>query len=372
MSGSGTELDRDRLEKLIGAFPQVHLLVLGDVVLDEYLYGEVDRMSPEAPVPVVHVTRESLQLGGAGNVVRNVLALGGRCSFCSVVGDDSDGEVVFDLLDQLAVPTDGILRLPNRPTTRKTRVVARSQQLVRFDRETLAPLSDTAIEQLLRVLEERVRPGASRSHAVSGAILEDYGKGFFSPALTRRAMQALLDSELPIALDPKGELARYRGVSLIKPNLREAEALSGIAVQSSEDLARVVDELRQQVGGADVVVTCGGEGMAVFEGVQPGRFVRTASQQVYDVQGAGDTAIAALVLAQRAGATLVEAAVLANAAAGAVVAKTGTATVSPDELRALLPAAIEATELDRPGNRPDDRSYNRPHNQPDRQREVPR
>jgi D-beta-D-heptose 7-phosphate kinase/D-beta-D-heptose 1-phosphate adenosyltransferase len=185
-------------------------------------------------------------------------------------------------------------------------------------------------------------------------------------------MQALLDSELPIALDPKGELARYRGVSLIKPNLREAEALSGIAVQSSEDLARVVDELRQQVGGADVVVTCGGEGMAVFEGVQPGREVRTASQQVYDVQGAGDTAIAALVLAQRAGATLVEAAVIANAAAGAVVAKTGTATVSPDELRALLPAAIEATELDRPDDRSDNRPHNQPHNQPDRQREVPR
>jgi len=348
MSGRPTQLDRDRLEKLISAFPQVHLLVLGDVVLDEYLYGEVERMSPEAPVPVVHIARESQQLGGAGNVVRNVVALGGRCSFSSVVGDDSDGQLVLDLLDQLAVATDGVLRIPNRPTTRKTRVVARGQQVVRFDRETLEPLGDAHGEAILRVLGEWVGSAGRGRSEVSGAILEDYGKGFFSPGLTRRAMSLLLDANLPIALDPKGELAPYRGASLIKPNLREAELLSGITVRSPEDLARVVDDLRQRVDGADVVVTRGGDGMTVFEGAQPGRDVCTVSQQVYDVQGAGDTAIAALVLAQRGGATLVEAAVIANAAAGVVVEKTGTATASPDELMALLPAAIEAAGSGRP------------------------
>jgi rfaE bifunctional protein kinase chain/domain len=342
MSNSGTELDRDRLEKLVSAFPQIQLLVLGDVVLDEYLYGEVDRMSPEAPVPVVHVTRESLQLGGAGNVVRNVVALGGRCSFCSLVGDDSDGELVLDLLAQLEVETNGVLAIPNRPTTRKTRVVARSQQVVRFDRETLAPLQDAEIVRILKLLDDWLRLGATSGGSVSGVILEDYGKGFFSPASTRRIVQVLRDSEIPIAVDPKGELSRYRGASLIKPNLREAEALSGITVRSEQDLIRVVDDLSQQAGGAEVVVTLGAAGMAVFEGADGLRRVPAASQPVFDVQGAGDTAIAALVLAQRAGATLVEAAVIANAAAGVVVAKTGTATASPDELLAHLPAAIEA------------------------------
>ena len=337
-------LDRDKLEKRIDAFSQVHLLVMGDVVLDEYLYGEVDRVSPEAPVPVVHVRRESVLLGGAGNVVRNIVALGGRCSFCSVVGNDADGDRVLELIEQLSVPTDAIVRVEGRPTTRKTRVVARSQQIVRFDRETREPFSDASADQVLAALEALARstPSQSSARRFAGAVLEDYGKGLFSPSTIQQTMTILRDAGLPVAVDPKGELAAYRGAALVKPNLREAEALTGIAVAGPDDLARLVRELRRQVGDADVVVTRGGDGMSVFEGSQPGVDVRTACQQVYDVQGAGDTAIAALALAQRAGASLVEAAVIANAAAGAVVQKVGTATVGPDEVRALLPAAIEA------------------------------
>lgn len=350
MSAGGTELDRDELEKLIDAFPQVHLLVMGDVVLDEYLYGEVDRVSPEAPVPVVHVSRESVLLGGAGNVVRNIVALGGRCSFCSVVGDDADGDRVLELIEQLAVSTEAVVRAAGRPTTRKTRVVARSQQIVRFDRETRRPFADATCEEVFAALEGLAQAGAGRSseRPLAGAVLEDYGKGLFTPSTIRRTMAILTQAGLPVSVDPKGELASYRGAALVKPNLREAQALTGIVVKNPDDMARLVRALRREVGDADVVVTCGGEGMSVFEGSQPGVDVGTARQQVYDVQGAGDTAIAALALAQRAGASLVQAAVIANAAAGAVVQKIGTATASPDEVRAILPAAIGAAGVHSP------------------------
>jgi D-beta-D-heptose 7-phosphate kinase/D-beta-D-heptose 1-phosphate adenosyltransferase len=328
-------LDVERLAALVDSFDRTSLLVVGDVMLDQYLWGDVDRVSPEAPVPVVHVTRESETLGGAGNVVRNVVALGGRCLLCAVVGDDLVGRRVADLVKDLGMDPSGLVAIEGRPTTRKTRVVARSQQLVRFDREDEGGVSREDARRLLHEIEAAV------PHA-DGVVFEDYAKGVLSGYVIRGAMDLLHAAELPVAVDPKHELAPYRGAALVKPNLREAERLSGIRVTDARDLARAVAVLREQIGGGDVVVTRGAQGMTVFEGGGPGVDVHTAAREVFDVQGAGDTTIAALSLALRAGASLLEAAVVANAAAGVVLGKIGTATAGPDEVKALLPAAIEA------------------------------
>jgi len=330
-------LDARRLAKLVHSFRELRLLVLGDVVLDEYLWGDVERVSPEAPVPVVHVQRESMVLGGAGNVVRNVIALGAACDFCTAVGDDRAGERVLELLAALGVDTRGSVRVAERPTTRKTRVVARSQQIVRFDRETSEALPTSAARALLAAIDHF----APRAH---GAIVEDYGKGTLAAGTVRAAMRKLQAHGVPVAVDPKEDLSPYRGASLVKPNLREAEALAGMRIRSNADLAKAALRLRRKLGGAAVVVTRGAEGMALFEGDGSGCFVGTPRREVFDVQGAGDTTIAALSLALRAGGSLLEAAVVANAAAGVVVGKVGTATATPDEVLEALPAAIAAAK----------------------------
>ncbi len=327
-------LDRRRLERLLDGFARIRLLVVGDVVLDEYLWGEVERVSPEAPVPVVHVRRESMVLGGAGNVVRNVVALGGGCSFCSVVGDDTAAQRVAEALEKLGVQAGGLVVVPGRPTTRKTRVIARSQQVVRFDRETETLIPAAAARRLVAAIDDALT-------GVAGAVLEDYGKGTLAPGVIGAAMRRFRAREIPVAVDPKTALSPYRGAALLKPNLREAEILSGLTIRSDEDLAKAAARLRRRTGGAVVIVTRGGDGMTLFEGEAP-LHVRTVQREVFDVQGAGDTTIAALWLARLAGATLLEAAVIANAAAGVVVSKVGTATAGPEEVRALLPEAIEA------------------------------
>lgn len=330
---------RARLEKVLEAFARVHVLVLGDVVLDEYLWGSVERLSPEAPVPVVNVNRESVVLGGAGNVVRNLVALGGRCSFCSVVGDDPDGRQVVELLEKLEVRTDGVIRVEGRPTTRKTRVVANTQQVVRFDRETLRPLCDEDAKKLTSAVERALTD-------VDIVVMADYGKGLLSSSFVSSCVQRFRDAGVRVAVDPKGQLESYRGVSLLKPNLREAEVLSGLPVKSIEDACRAIARIQEVVGGVDVVLTRGNQGMMVFEGGSDGIDVPTSSREVFDVQGAGDTAMATLALAQSAGATLQEAAILANASAGVVVEKIGTATVTRDEIRAVLPVAIDASGVE--------------------------
>jgi len=333
--------DLRRLQGLVERFPRVRLLVLGDVVLDEYLWGSVERVSPEAPVPVVHVQDETQVLGGAANVARNAVALGAQVALCSVVGDDAAGRRLAALVEAQGVDPGGLVVAPGRPTTRKTRVVARSQQVVRFDRETHEPLAAPVAARLLAALEKALA-------GADGAVVEDYGKGVLAPRIAAAAMRRLRAAGLPVAVDPKASLAPYRGAALLKPNLREAEALSGLKIREPADLARAAARLRRRSGGGAVVVTRGADGMTLFEKDGPGVPVATARREVFDVQGAGDTTIAALALALRAGGTLFEAAVIANAAAGVVVAKVGTATSSSAELRAALPAALAAARGETP------------------------
>jgi D-beta-D-heptose 7-phosphate kinase/D-beta-D-heptose 1-phosphate adenosyltransferase len=328
-------LDLARLQSLLRGFRSVRLLVVGDLVLDEYVWGDVERVSPEAPVPVVHVREETVVLGGAANVARNVVALGGGVSFCSVVGDDAAGRRAADLIKNLGIDAGGLLVAPGRLTTRKTRVVARAQQVVRFDRETLEPPPAALGRRLLGAIEAQLP-------ACSGVVLEDYGKGVLSKPVVAGAMRRFLAEGLPVVVDPKTSLAPFRGAELLKPNLREAEALSGVAIRSRADLVRAVARLRRRIGGGAVVITRGADGMSVFDREPEGIDVPTLAREVFDVQGAGDTSIAALALALRSGATLLEAAVIANAAAGVVVGKVGTATANQDEVLDLLPATLAA------------------------------
>jgi D-beta-D-heptose 7-phosphate kinase/D-beta-D-heptose 1-phosphate adenosyltransferase len=328
-------LELRRLERLIDEFPRVRLLVIGDLVLDEYVWGDALRLSPEAPVPVVHVRDETVMLGGAANAARNVVALGGSVECCSAVGDDAAGRRLVELLKDLGVSPQGIAVVPERPTTRKTRVIARSQQIVRFDRETAEPLPRGASRRLLTSLEAALP-------RVSGVLCEDYGKGVLSRRVAAAAMRRCLAAGVPVVVDPKADLAPWRGASLLKPNLREAESLSGVPIRSRDDLTRAAARLRRRIGGGALVVTRGADGMSVFDAEGPGVDVPAAAREVFDVQGAGDTAIAALALSLQVGASLVEAAVIANAAAAVVVGKVGTATASAEELKELLPEALAA------------------------------
>lgn len=330
-----TRIERGRLEKILDRIAGVRLLVVGDVVLDEYVRGDVDRVSPEAPVPVVHVRDEAVALGGAANVARNAVALGGGAAICSVVGDDADGARIAGLLEELGVDSGHLVVAPGRPTSRKTRVVARSQQVVRLDRESLEPPPPVVMRRLVAAIEAAMP-------AADGVIIEDYGKGLLGRRMAASLMRRFQGAKLPVIVDPKTTVSPYRGAALIKPNLREAEAISGVEIRSAGDLARAVARLRRQVGGCDVVVTKGADGMTLFEGGDGGVDVPTVAREVFDVQGAGDTTVAALALSLRAGARLFEAAVIANAAAGVVVGKTGTATATVEEVRELLPRAIAA------------------------------
>lgn len=333
-------LDLRGLERLLDSFSRVRLLVLGDLVLDEYVAGDVTRVSPEAPVPVVHVSEESIALGGAGNVVRNVIALGGRVSFCALRGDDLAGEQAAALLAELGVDDGGLVTVAGRPTTRKTRVVARSQQVVRFDRETAEPPPAAAGRALLAAVDRAL--GES-----DGVVVEDYGKGLFGRGIGAAAMRRFRAAELPVLVDPKTTLTPWRGAEVLKPNLREAELLSGVAIRGPRDLVRAASRLRKRIGGGAVLVTRGRHGMTIFDDDGPGVAVPTLAREVFDVQGAGDTTAAALALALRAGASLREAAVIANAAAGVVVEKSGTATAGIEEVRALLPVAAAAAREER-------------------------
>jgi D-beta-D-heptose 7-phosphate kinase/D-beta-D-heptose 1-phosphate adenosyltransferase len=327
-------LTDERVEELLSAFARVRLLVVGDAFLDEYLYGDALRLSPEAPVPVVQIDDAWKVLGGAGNVVRNIVALGGDCEFVGVVGDDETGDAVVSRLSDLGIDTQGTVRVAGRPTTHKTRLVARRQQIVRFDRETRAFLAAPDAERVLT----RVAEALGR---VAAVVIEDYAKGLLSVEVGRAVMRAAAEAGRPVNVDPKESLEPFPGASLVKPNLAEAAALSGLRVHEV-GLEAIGRRLQKLVGGGDVAITQGGSGITIFEGPRPGLYVPTARQEVFDVQGAGDTIIAALSLARQAGASLLEATVIANAAAFVVVGKTGTATADRDEIRASLPAVRAA------------------------------
>ena len=326
-------MNSKRLHEILGKFPRQRILVVGDVMLDRFLWGKVSRISPEAPVPVVEVTRESVFPGGAANVARNLRALGSGVTLLGVLGADGAGEELHDLLDQQGVDTEGLIVDPNRPTTVKTRIVAHSQQMVRFDREKADGLSPQ-IERKLPEFFESCLPN------VSAVIFEDYAKGVLSQKLLNLMQRMAHKKRKLTAADPNSRnRLRYSGLTIVTPNRSEAFAAVGLPyVEPADDVLR--DEALLRVGETllrtwklrNLLVTLGEHGMCLFRPGKKPHYIPTVAQEVFDVSGAGDTVIATLVLALAAGSDPVEASEISNHAAGVVVGKIGTATCSPEEL----------------------------------------
>jgi rfaE bifunctional protein kinase chain/domain len=304
------------------------ILVAGDLMIDEWIWGAVTRISPEAPVPVVAVTDHSFTLGGAGNVANNLRALRADVVVVGTVGDDSFAEDVRELLRGEQVDDSGVFSVSDRPTTRKTRIVAHNQQVVRADWESTAPPSARERQHLT----DFVRTHAAQCDAV---ILSDYAKGL----LCREMVEAAAACPLVLA-DPKPQnVELFAGVTCIAPNAAEAAQITGVPITDDASLERAGMRLLELLGCRYVIVTRGEHGMALFGRDGERLQIPSVARTVYDVSGAGDTVIAVLGLALAAGASIEQAMQLANFAAGAVVAKLGTATASPEEILALLDPA---------------------------------
>ncbi len=312
------------------------VLVVGDLMLDEFLWGRVSRISPEAPVPVVEVTRQSFHLGGAGNVAANVRALGGRAALVGLVGDDAAGERVRQALREAGIEARLAVSEAGRPTTVKTRIVAHSQQVVRADREDASELTGRPAAEIRQALREEL----SGSDAL---VVSDYQKGVVSAALLRQALPLARRRRLSVLVDPKlRHFHLYRGVTLVTPNQLEAEQATGLRLRSERDLLAAGRRILSRLRCRGALITRGEHGLTLLERGRPPLHVKAAAREVFDVTGAGDTVIAAASLALAAGASLAEAATLANLAAGVVVGKVGTALASPAEVLAALSAGSAA------------------------------
>lgn len=312
-----------------GTFRGVGVAVLGDVILDEYIYGRVSRISPEAPVPVLEVQSRTECLGGAGNVARNIASLCGNPTLYSVIGPDSSGERFSGLSVEAGIDPTGLLVDEKRRTTLKQRVVAQTQQIVRIDTEDTAAIGSGAAS----ALSDRVET-AAQTHKV--LVISDYDKGVLTESLLDRAIRAFRAAGKPIVVDPNVvHFFRYGAATVVTPNHLQLERVSGRRIRSEEELIDCGRGIRKQLGSAALLVTRGEAGMCLMDDAGILK-IPTVAREVYDVTGAGDTVVAVLALALGAGHSLADASRIANAAAGIVVGKRGTAVVSPEELEARL------------------------------------
>jgi D-beta-D-heptose 7-phosphate kinase/D-beta-D-heptose 1-phosphate adenosyltransferase len=318
------------LTKILNRFSKVKILVVGDIMIDRFIWGKVSRISPEAPVPVVLVDQETFLLGGAANVVNNIHALGGRVSLCGIVGDDEMSQKVFQKLREMGIAAQGVFVGKGRQTTVKTRIIGHHQQLVRIDRETTEELRGPALRNISEFLKKNM------GH-FDGMVLSDYGKGLLTKELIRRTIREAKEEGKFVMVDPKVKnFFFYKGATVVTPNTAEASAASGIIIHDLPTLKKAGRLLLKRLNCDALVITRGEEGMAIFEPHQEPILVPTVAKEVYDVTGAGDTVIGTMALALGAGTGVIEAAKLANYAAGIVVGKVGTATVHRDELMTVI------------------------------------
>lgn len=320
-------LPRDRILDLTGRAAGRHIVVVGDVMLDRYLVGETERLSPEAPVPVVTVRETRSALGGAANVAANVVAIGAGCTLVGLIGDDLHGAAIRAELAAHRIADDSLVATADRPTTTKTRVIARGQQVVRIDEEVDELVEGEALERLL----------AGALQALDGAdalLLEDYNKGALSPPLIRATIQAARERGVPVVVDPKfRQFFDYAGATVFKPNRRELEAALGAAADLKH--REVLPEALGRLGVDNLLLTLGAEGMLLVTRDEAVTHIPSLAREVFDVSGAGDTVTAWVGTMLAAGATMREAAQIANYAAGIEVSKLGVATVSPGEVLAI-------------------------------------
>ncbi|MDA2929375.1 D-glycero-beta-D-manno-heptose-7-phosphate kinase [Acidobacteria bacterium AH-259-O06] len=317
--------DKQQLHRIVKCFSDQPVLVVGDLMLDQFVWGKVERISPEAPVPVVEIVKESIHLGGAANVACNLAVLGARPLLVGVVGSDEAGQRLIEELHRQDISSEGVVRDSDRRTTIKTRIIAQHQQVCRTDRESNAPLSEAILERILELYQ-------TFFDQAKGIIVSDYAKGALSGTLIEDLIQQSRRAEIFLAVDPKvGDFSIYRQASVITPNKKEAESASGVKIVDELCLIRAGQRLLEMTGARHLLITRGEEGMTLFEDDKHSH-IPTVAREVFDVTGAGDTVIASLTLAVAAGASVWEAATVANHAAGVVVGKLGTAAVTVDEI----------------------------------------
>ena len=327
MTPPNQPLPRDRVLHLIGRMQASRIVVVGDIMIDRYLVGDTERLSPEAPVPVVLVRERHAALGGAANVAANVAALGAHCRLVGVVGDDGDGAAIRQELAVARLEDRHVLTLAGRPTTSKTRIIARGQQIVRVDDEVETLLGGADLERLTRVARDALADA-------DALLLEDYNKGALAPPLIAAVMDTARRRGIPVVVDPKyRQFFEYAGATVFKPNRRELESALGAAVDLKD--GRALPEVLTRLKVDNLLVTLGAEGMLLVTKDGRSTHIPSIAREIFDVSGAGDTVTAWLGTALAAGASLREAAQLANYAAGVEVSKPGVATVSPEEVLAV-------------------------------------
>jgi D-beta-D-heptose 7-phosphate kinase/D-beta-D-heptose 1-phosphate adenosyltransferase len=319
-----------RLLHTISRFAKTKVLVIGDIMLDHFIWGAVNRISPEAPVPVVHVESETLCPGGAANVFHNLQSLGGKADLCGIIGRDEDGKALLKQLSLSPKKHGGLFIERDRPTTKKTRILAHSQQVVRYDIESRHDISRPTSKRMLDYIESQLA-------GIGCVVISDYAKGVVTPYLMSTITNMLAQGGIPIVVDPKVDhLPYYAGVTVITPNHFEAEHGALLFSRSSDPVSDAGHHLRNKLGCKAVLVTRGEQGMTLCEEKGISWHIPTMARQVYDVTGAGDTVVSTLALALGAGASLREGAILANHAAGIVVGRIGTATVTAAELKTAI------------------------------------
>ncbi len=323
-------MDSQKAAKYLAATSGIRIMVIGDLMVDEFIWGKVNRISPEAPVPVVSVTKQSLAPGGAANVVNNIRSLGGQVKVAGVVGDDAMGEWLINALKKSGADPVAVLADKGRKTTLKTRVVAHSQQVVRIDREDLEPLSKGLKADLVQQIKNHIDD-------CDAIIIEDYSKGVIQEDVLDEIQTLTSDKKKLVLVDPKVFYPKqFRGMNILTPNHHEAGAFAGIPVTNEESLMKVGRQLLDVLTGSSLLITRGEEGMSLFEANGDITHIPTQAREVFDVSGAGDTVIATMACVMAAGGSMKEASILANYAAGIVVGKVGVATCSPQEIIRIL------------------------------------
>lgn len=321
-----TNVNIDEVREYIDRFPATNILVVGDVIMDEYIWGNVSRISPEAPVPVVEVKEETKMLGGAANVVNNICSLGGRPLLCGVIGEDITGDEIVEKIESLGLRTDGLINVPGRKTSIKTRVVAQNQQVVRFDRESRRVLQGEYVERILDFIEHNL-------NGVDAVIVADYGKGVVTQEVMRGIRALVMDRDIILAVDPKTDkFEYYKGIDVITPNHHEAGTFCRINIENEDSLIKAGRHMLRELDCGSVLITQGKDGMTLFENGGEICHISTVAKKVFDVTGAGDTVISTFCLGLASGMDLKSAALTSNLAAGIVVGEVGTSTVRKEEL----------------------------------------
>lgn len=323
-------LTETRVDELFHLMEGKRIAVVGDLMLDRYIWGSVSRISPEAPVPVIDMENEQARLGGAANVAKNIKSLGGEPLLVGVIGSDNSGKQLFEIIRESQFSPEGVVIDPSRPTTVKTRVIAHSQHVVRIDRELKTDISHIIQEKVLGVLRSNI-------DALDGIILEDYNKGVIVENLIRQIIQLANEHGKIVTVDPKfNNFFEYKNVTVFKPNRKEAESVIGARMKNQEDIHKTGQLLLKKLHARNVLLTLGENGMALFEADGSVSHVPTWARKVADVSGAGDTVISSLTMALAAQASIREAATLANYAGGIVCGYVGIVPINKAELRSFI------------------------------------